>query len=155
MVLSFFYHSHLCFCSFIFTTVWVFFPFIVAYPQWLWFVLHTGVMSSGYAYPLFLLAFVHGEPESSSTHPVKEPIASPEIQRKSCIMSKRPWLFLILSTSVCQSVFPPPALRTFHLWATLPPQQYRPWNSEKATSSVTLTMLLQSTCNCGTEQKSF
>lgn len=46
------------------------------------------------------LAFVHGEPESSSTHPVKEPIASPEIQRKSCIMSKRPRLSLILSTSV-------------------------------------------------------
>lgn len=86
------------------------------------------------------LGFVRGEPESSSAHPVQEPTASPGIQRKSCIMSKRPWFFLILSTSL--SVFPLPALRTFLLSATLPPQQYRPWNSEKVTSSATLTVLL-------------
>lgn len=46
------------------------------------------------------LGFAHGEPESSSAHPVQEPIASQGIQRKSCIMSKRPWFFLILSTSL-------------------------------------------------------
>ena len=46
------------------------------------------------------------------------------------------------SVHFSQSVFPLPALRIFHLWATLPPQQYRLWNSEKAIPRVTLTVLL-------------
>ena len=31
------------------------FPFTVAYLRWLWFAVHTGVMSPGHACPLFLL----------------------------------------------------------------------------------------------------